>query len=135
LIEKPVRRLRDWLSGCAGGGICGRLKQRSGTGFEEQFGRELTECDRADFGAKRLVMDADRFARGWVGDYRKNLLPFSGFVLRSEATVNADGNLAASPERGKSSAFGGDGEARSGIVQEGDSGYGCCVILTCLDAK
>src|SRR5882724_10605056 len=81
------------------------------------------------------MMDADRFAGIWIGDYGEDLLPLSGFVLRSYAAVDADGDLAASAECRERCAFGRNGIAGSGVVEEGDGGHRLRIVFTNLDAK
>ena len=100
------------LSGGAGRGLGGGgFKKWGGAGFDELFGDQFAESLRAHFGAPRFVMNADRFAGCGIRDDCEDLLPLPGLILRGDAAVDADGDLAASAKCGESGALGSDGEA------------------------
>jgi hypothetical protein len=108
----------------------GRFQEWRGAGFEEQFCGKLAKFYGSDLGAARLVVDADGLTGGWIRDYGEDLLPLAGFVLRSDATMDADGDLAASAECREGCAFGGDGVAGRVVVEKGDCGDGFGVVFT-----
>jgi len=108
----------------------GRFQEWRGAGFEEQFCGKLAKFYGSDLGAARLVVDADGLTGGWIRDYGEDLLPLAGFVLRSDATMDADGDLATPAECSEGGAFGGDGVAGRVVVEKGDCGDGFGVVFT-----
>src|SRR5580704_17564711 len=121
------------------GGTCrwtgSGFKEAGGAGFEKHLSGELAEGDGPALRAARLVMDANRFPFGRVGHDGEALLPLSGFVLRRNSAMDADGNLAAPAKCGKGSAFGRDGEAGGRIVEEANRAHGRGVVPAGLDAQ
>ena len=80
-------------------------------------------------------MNANGLPRGGIRDNCENLLPLAGFVLGSDAAVDADGNLAAATKRGQRSAFSSDGVAGRGIVKKGDGSAGVRIAFAYLNAE
>jgi hypothetical protein len=81
------------------------------------------------------VVNTDGFAGSRVGDYGEDLLPLAGFVLRSDAAMDADGDLATSAEGGEGGAFGSDGVAGRVVVEKGYCGDGFRVVFADLEAE
>jgi len=85
------------------------------------------------------VEDADRFSALGSGDDGEDFVPaaieMSIFGTRNDAAMDADGNLAASTESGKSSALCCDGESRVEIIKERQGCNRLLVGFACLDAE